>query len=130
MSYPRVSRLAEEIKKHISYMIRNELRDPRIAPMTSITEVEVTRDLRYASVYVSIFGGKEEQEDTLEALKKSSGFIRREVGQKIKARYTPEILFKIDKSIEKGFEIQNVISRINREDKINKEAEIKEEEND
>ncbi|KAB3536946.1 30S ribosome-binding factor RbfA [Alkaliphilus pronyensis] len=121
LANPRVNRLAEEIKKHISYMIRNELRDPRIAPMTSITEVEVTRDLRYASVYVSIFGNKEEQSNTIEALKKSSGFIRREIGHKIKSRYTPEILFKLDKSIELGFEIQNVIARINKDDKIKEE---------
>lgn len=113
MPNPRVNRLSEEIKKIVSHLIHNELRDPRIATMTSVVDVEVTRDLRYAYVFVSIFGDKEVQESTMEALKSSSGFVRREIGQKIKARLTPEIVFKIDRSIERGFEIQNVLSKLN-----------------
>lgn len=116
MAYPRVNRLSEEIKKLISHLIRNELRDPRIAPMTSVTVVEVTRDLRYAMVFISVLGSEEEKENTLEALKSSSGFVRREVGKKISARYTPEMIFKLDESIEKGFEIQKVINRVNQQD--------------
>lgn len=113
MAYPRVSRLNEEIKKIVSHLIRNELRDPRIAPMTSIIEVDVTRDLRYASIYISVLGTEEEKANTLEALMKSSGFVRREIGQKIKARYTPEILFKLDNSIERGIEMYQKISKMN-----------------
>lgn len=113
MAYPRVSRLNEEIKKIVSHLIRNELRDPRIAPMTSIIEVDVTRDLRYASIYISVLGTEEEKSNTLEALMKSSGFVRREIGQKIKARYTPEILFKLDNSIERGIEMYQKISKMN-----------------
>ncbi|GAB6088188.1 30S ribosome-binding factor RbfA [Alkaliphilus crotonatoxidans] len=112
MAYPRVSRLNEEIKKIVSHLIRNELRDPRIAPMTSVVEVDVTRDLRFASIYISVLGTEDEKISTLEALKKSSGFVRREVGQKIKARYTPEILFRLDNSIEKGVEMYHKISKI------------------
>lgn len=114
MAYPRVSRLNEEIKKIVSHLIRNELRDPRIAPMTSIIEVDVTRDLRYASIYISVLGTEEERSNTLEALMKSSGFVRREIGQKIKARYTPEILFKLDNSIERGIEMYQKISKMNK----------------
>ncbi len=114
MAYPRVSRLNEEIKKIVSHLIRNELRDPRIAPMTSIIEVDVTRDLRYASIYISVLGTEEEKSNTLEALMKSSGFVRREIGQKIKARYTPEILFKLDNSIERGIEMYQKISKMNK----------------
>lgn len=113
MPNPRVNRLSEEIKKIISHLIHNELRDPRIAKMTSVTDVEVTKDLRYANVFVSIFGDQEVQSSTMEALKSSSGFVRREVGQRVKARYIPEIIFKQDRSIERGFEIQSVLSRIN-----------------
>lgn len=113
MPNPRVNRLSEEIKKIISHLIHNELRDPRIATMTSVVDVEVTKDLRYAYVFVSVFGDQEVQIATMEALKSSSGFVRREVGQRVKARYIPEIVFKLDKSIERGFEIQSVLNRIN-----------------
>ena len=84
MSYPRVKRLSEEIKKIVSDIIRNELRDPRIAPMTSIVEVDVTRDLRYVNIYVSVLGNEKEKQDTMDGLIKASGFIRREIGQKLK----------------------------------------------
>jgi ribosome-binding factor A len=110
---PRVNRLSEEIKKIVSHIIHNELRDPRIAKMTSVMDVEVTKDLRYANVFVSIFGDHEVQSNTMEALKSSSGFVRREVGQRVKARYIPEIVFKLDRSIERGFEIQSVLSKLN-----------------
>lgn len=113
MSYPRVKRLAEEIKKIVSDLIRNELRDPRVSPMTSIVEVDVTRDLRYVNIYVSILGSEKEKEETMEGLTKASGFIRREIGQKIKARYTPEVIFKLDDSIERGIYMYNVITKVN-----------------
>lgn len=113
MSYPRVKRLSEEIKKIVSNIIRNELRDPRIAPMTSVVEVDVTRDLRYVNIYISVLGSEKEKEDTMEGLIKASGFIRREIGQKIKARYTPEVIFKLDESIEKGIYMYNVITKVN-----------------
>ncbi len=115
MSYPRVKRLSEEIKKIVSNIIRNELRDPRIAPMTSIVEVDVTRDLRYVNIYISVLGSEKEKEDTLQGLVKASGFIRREIGQKIKARYTPEVIFKLDESIERGIYMYNVITKVNEE---------------
>ncbi len=113
MPNPRVNRLSEEIKKIVSHLIHNQLRDPRIATMTSVVDVETTKDLRYAYVYVSVFGDHEAQTSTMEALKSSSGFIRREVGQKVKARYIPEIVFKLDKSIERGFEIESVLAKLN-----------------
>ena len=113
MPNPRVNRLGEEIKKIISHLIHNELRDPRIATMTSVVDVEVTKDIRYAYVFVSVFGDQEVQNATMEALKSSSGFVRREVGQRVKARYIPEIVFKLDKSIERGFEIQSVLNKLN-----------------
>lgn len=113
MSYPRVKRLAEEIKKIVSNIIRNELRDPRVSPMTSIIEVDLTRDLRYVNIYVSVLGDDKEKEETIEGLTRASGFIRREIGQKIKARYTPEVIFKLDDSIERGIHMYNVITKVN-----------------
>lgn len=113
MAYPRVNRLNEEIKKLASNIIRNELRDPRISSMTSIINVDVTRDLRYATIYVSILGNQEEKENTMAGLQKSAGFVRREVGKKIKTRYTPEVIFKLDDSIEKGVYMYHKINEVN-----------------
>ncbi len=113
MSYPREKRLAEEIKKIVSSIIRNELRDPRVSPMTSIVEVDLTRDLRHVNIYVSILGDNEEKEETMEGLTRASGFIRREIGKRIKARYTPEVTFKLDNSIERGVYMYNVITKVN-----------------
>lgn len=119
LAYPRVSRLNEEIKKYISNIIRNELRDPRISMMTSVVAVDVTRDLRYATVYISVLGEEIEKLETIKALEKSSGYVRREIGKKIKARYTPEVIFKLDESIEKGIEMYHKISKITEEDNNN-----------
>lgn len=113
MAYPRVKRLAEEIKKIVSDIIRNELRDPRISPMTSIIEVDVTRDLRYVNIFISVLGNQKEKDETMAGLIKASGFIRREIGQKIKARYTPEVIFKLDESIERGVYMYNIITKVN-----------------
>ncbi|AOY77273.1 30S ribosome-binding factor RbfA [Clostridium formicaceticum] len=115
MAYPRVSRLNEEMKKYISDIIRNELRDPRISPLTSIIAVDVTRDLRYGTVYISVLGNETEKQETIKALEKSAGYVRREVGKKIKTRYTPEIIFKLDESIEKGIDMYHKISKISQE---------------
>ncbi|SES68527.1 ribosome-binding factor A [Natronincola peptidivorans] len=118
MAYPRASRLNEEMKKHISHIIRNELKDPRISSMTSIVAVDVTRDLRYATVYISVLGNENEKTETIKGLEKSSGYVRREVGKKIKVRYTPEIVFKLDESIEKGIDMYHKISKVSENDKL------------
>ncbi|SEF45792.1 ribosome-binding factor A [Caloramator fervidus] len=116
MAVERISRLSEEIKRIIGDLIQNELKDPRIPMLTSITEVEVTKDLRYAKVYVSVFGTEEEKEKCLEGLRSAAGFIRREVGKRIKARYTPEILFELDRSIEYGIHISKVLQEMKKND--------------
>lgn len=121
MSYPRTKRLGEEIKKIVSDLIRDDLRDPRIAKMTSIIEVDLTRDLRYVNIYVSVLGDEQEKKDTMEGLKKASGYIRKEIGRNIQARCTPEPIFKLDESIEKGIHMYNVISRVTKEDSSKKE---------
>lgn len=97
----RPERLAEAIKKEVSDLLREELKDPRIGFVT-ITSVEVSKDLRYANIYASVFGDPAEQKATLEALQKAQGFIRGELGRRIRLRYTPEITFKLDQSISRG----------------------------
>ncbi len=105
----RTDRISEEIKKELSNIIRDSIKDPRLPDFVSITAVRVTRDLRYAKVYVSIYGDEEKKKDAITALTSASGFIRREIGQRISLRYTPEIQFKLDESIEHGIHISKLI---------------------
>jgi len=109
----RASRVAEQMKKEISQIIREELKDPRVGFVT-VTAVEVSNDLRYAKIYVSILAEKEEETKTLEVLNKAKGFIRSEIGKRIRLRFTPEIIFKLDKSLERGARITKLLTQVNR----------------
>lgn len=112
MAYSREQRLAEEIKKISSKIIRDELRDPRIAPITSVTDVDVTRDLRYATLFISVLGSEEEKKNTIEALDHAKGVLRKEVGKRISAHFTPEIVIKMDESIEQGVRMHQKINEV------------------
>ncbi len=116
MSENRVRRVAEQIKKDVSYIIGAEIKDPRVAEITSVTDVELTRDLRYASVYVSIYGTEMEKEETLQTLARASGFIRGKIGRRVRLRYTPEISFYLDTSIEYGAYIESVLKSLKKEE--------------
>jgi ribosome-binding factor A len=116
MSENRVRRVAEQIKKDIGQIIASQIKDPRVAGITSVTEVQLTRDLRYASVYVSIFGTDLEKEETLQTLIRAAGYIRGEIGRRIRLRYVPEINFFLDNSIEYGVHIDNVIKSLKKEE--------------
>ena len=107
----RTRRIAEEIRKIVSTMLINGIKDPRINSLVSVTDVEVTSDLSYAYIYVSILGGDEES--TLDGLKSACGYIRIEVGKNIKIRHTPEIIFKIDDSLLKGMYMDELIKKVN-----------------
>lgn len=112
MSETRARRVAEQIKKEIGQIIGSELKDPRVAALTSVTEVQVSRDLRYASVYVSIYGSDEEKRQTIQALLRAAGFIRGEIGKRIRLRHTPEIIFRQDHSMEYGARIDQVLKNL------------------
>lgn len=117
MSYPRVNRINEEYKKVISQIIRNELKDPRISGMASVVSVDVTRDFSYATVYISVLGSEEEKKNTLEGLMKSAGYVRREVGKRVKLHHTPAIIFKEDNSIEYGVSMAQKIAEVSHRQK-------------
>lgn len=106
----RTNRISEEIKKEVSNIIQNELKDPRLPQLISIVSLNVTRDLRYAKIYISVLGNDEEKKNALAALKSAAGFIRREVGHRVQLRYTPEMLFELDTSIEHGIYISKLIN--------------------
>ena len=112
----RIGRLNEEIKKELSLLIQKQIKDPRISELVSITQVQATNDLRYAKIFISVYGNKEQQEETLLGLKSAAGYLRREIGRSIRLRYTPELLFEIDKSIEHGMHINSILKDIKRED--------------
>ncbi|NPV42995.1 MAG: 30S ribosome-binding factor RbfA [Firmicutes bacterium] len=116
MAYHRTQRVAEEMKKEISNIIINEIKDPRISGLITITSVDISDDLRHARVFVSIYGEKEEKMKTIEGLKNATGFIRREVGNRIRLRYTPEIVFKLDESIEHGINIAKLLKEVGTQD--------------
>ncbi len=106
----RTNRISEEMKKEISDIIMNELKDPRLTKLISVLSVNVTKDLRYAKVFVSVLGSDEEKKNAVDGLKSAAGFIRREVGHRIQLRYTPELQFELDNSIEHGVYMTKLIN--------------------
>lgn len=107
----RMGRIDEEYRKELSQIISYDLKNPNVTGMISVTKVKVTPDLKYAKVYVSIFNSKNIKE-TMEGLKKSSGFIRTELAKRINLRNTPELIFEIDDSIEYGAKIDSILKEI------------------
>lgn len=112
MSNIRANRVAEQIKKEVGEILTKKLKDPRIGFVT-ITDVEVTGDLQQAKVFISVLGSEEEKEDTLVGLSKANGFIRSEIGQRIKLRITPEITFEFDEAHAYGNHIDALLRELN-----------------
>ena len=112
----RVEKLQELIKQEMGKMLLTDLKDPRIGFVT-VTDVEMTGDLREAKIYVSIMGGQDEVKNSLEGLQSALGFIRREIGQRIKIRFTPEISFALDTSLDYGDHIQKLLLQVEGETK-------------
>ncbi len=109
------TRINGEVQKELSRIISREIKDPRIHPMTSVTQVMVTQDLKECKAYISVLGDEKAQADTLEGLRSATGYIRRELAHSINLRNTPEITFIIDQSIEYAInmskKIDDVISK-------------------
>lgn len=111
--YDRASRQAEEFRRGLDAIIRNEIKDPRIPEMFTILKVDLTRDLKYAKVYISVMLQEEaEKKAMLKALKGASGFIRRELGKKVIIRSMPELTFVLDDSIEYSVHINQLLEEI------------------
>ncbi len=105
----RVERIEEEVKKIVSKVIDRDLKDPRLTGLISVTKVDVSRDLKYCKIYVSMLGVAD-QKEAMDALKSSAGFVRREIGANIRMHSTPEVKFEFDDSIEYGNKIQKMIN--------------------
>ena len=109
--FERTDRIASEIMREAERIIREDVSDPRTQCMFSITHVDVTRDLRYAKVYVSVYE-EEKREPMMKALKSAAGFIRHNLGRRVQLRYTPELLFELDTTIEYGVHIASLINQV------------------
>lgn len=109
MASNRINRINDEIQRELADQLRN-LKDPRVSGMVSITRVDTTNDLRYARVYVSVLD-KDREKDVLKGLKSASGFLRRELGRTLQLRYTPELQFTGDDSIQHGAHILELLRK-------------------
>lgn len=114
-SFERIDRISQETHRAIDAIIRDELNDPRIGGTWSIVRCEVTRDLRYCKVHISILE-PEYRKGMMEALTKAAGFVRRELGRKIDLRYVPEILFELDTNIEYAAKINQMLKESEKHD--------------
>ena len=110
----RLNRINEELKKEISNIISFELKNPDATGLISVTKVKITPDLKYAKVYVSMLNSKS-KEKTLEALKKSAGYVRSEIAKRINLRITPELVFEEDESMEYGMKIDSILKDLNKD---------------
>ncbi len=110
MSSNRKGRINEELQRELSELVRT-LKDPRVQTLLSITRCEATSDLRYCKVFVSVLE-KEREKDVLKGLKSAGGWLRRELGARLQLRYTPELVFALDDSIERGARISDLIGKL------------------
>lgn len=115
MARVRVGRAGEQIKKELSNLLQTELKDPRIGFVT-VTGVDVTNDLSQAKIYLSVMGEDEKKEATLKAMEQAKGFLRSELGKRIRFRHIPELIFKLDHSMDYGNRIEQLLQEVNPKD--------------
>jgi ribosome-binding factor A len=117
----RQEKLGELIAAELSDLFRTRVKDPRVG-FASITHVEVSGDLRHAKIFVSVMGTQEEREATMKGLHNATGFLRHELASRLVIRYMPELIFKLDKSIEEGARILALINQVEQEEQKNKQS--------
>lgn len=120
MANVRVHRVAEQLKKEVSDIISNHIKDPRVGFVT-VTDAEVTGDLQEATIFITVLGEDEQKEASLEGLNKAKGFIRSEIGKRIRLRKTPELDFKFDHSTEQGNRIDQLLHDLKRDEHDNED---------
>ena len=104
-----------EVQRELSPIIRSEIKDPRIHPLTSVVAVEVTPDLKYCKAYISVLGDEEAGKATIEGLRSAASFVRRELAHRVNLRNTPEIKFILDQSIEYGVNMSKLIDEVTKD---------------
>lgn len=112
----RVARVAALIKREVSQMLMSGIKDDRVgAGMVSVTDVDVSGDLQHAKIFVSIYGTDEAKAATMEGLQAATGYVRSELGQRVRLRRTPEVLFKEDQSFERGTRVLSLLNQLSAE---------------
>jgi ribosome-binding factor A len=112
----RVSRVAELIKREVSQMLLNGIKDDRVGTgMVSVTDVDVSGDLQHAKIFVSIYGTQEAKAETMAGLKSATGFVRSELGARVRLRRTPEVIFVEDRSLERGTKVLSLLNQLQQE---------------
>ena len=110
----RVSRVAEVIKREVSQMLLHDIKDDRVgAGIVSVTDVDVSGDLQHAKIFVSIYGTDEARAETMAGLKSATGYVRSELGHRVRLRRTPEVVFQEDRSIERGTRVLSLLNQLN-----------------
>ncbi len=112
--YKRSVRVADLIRQEVADIIQYRLKDPRVGFVT-VTEVKISDDLKHGSVYISILN-RETQDETLKILNASAGFVRSELGKRVRLRYTPQLVFRIDELVEQGAKIDRLLNKIKNEE--------------
>ena len=108
------TRINAEVQRELSNILHNGIKDPRVAPMTSVVAVEVAPDLKTCKAYISVLGDEQARQDTLKGLQSAEGYIRRELAHRLNMRNTPEIRFVLDQSIEYGVRMSKKIEDVTR----------------
>lgn len=109
------TRINMEVQRELSQIIRSEIKDPRIHPLTSVVAVEITPDLKYCKAYISVLGDEEAGKATIEGLRSAASFVRRELAHRVNLRNTPEIKFILDQSIEYGVNMSKLIDEVTKD---------------
>jgi ribosome-binding factor A len=124
----RVSRVAELIKREVSQMLLNGIKDDRVgAGIISVTDVDVSGDLQHATIFVSIYGTEEAKTETMAGLKSATGYIRSELGARIRLLRTPEVIFVEDHSIERGTKVLSLLNQLEQKRTLSSKDEVAEE---
>ncbi|MGN0379453.1 MAG: 30S ribosome-binding factor RbfA [Butyrivibrio sp.] len=113
----KLTRISNEVMRELSNIIRTEIKDPRIAPLTSVVAAEVAPDLKTCKAYISVLGDDKACQETMEGLRSAEGYIRSQLARSVNLRNTPEIKFILDKSIEYGVNMSKLIDEVNAENK-------------
>ena len=110
----KLTRISNEVMRELSNIIRTEIKDPRIAPLTSVVAAEVAPDLKTCKAYISVLGDDKACQETMEGLRSAEGYIRSQLARSVNLRNTPEIKFILDKSIEYGVNMSKLIDEVNK----------------
>jgi ribosome-binding factor A len=121
MGFKRADRVSEAIKREVGVMLTQEVKDPGIHFVT-VTAVETADDLRHANIFVSVMGDEKTRRESMEGLNRAKGYIRSELGKRLQLRYTPEIHFRLDKSLDHAMKIKGILNQIKAEEKPSDEA--------